>query len=252
VENPEQSEQLYTQLADWWPLLSPPQDYEDEGPIYRQMLATHSKTPPQTVLELGSGGGSIASFFKQQYQLTLVDKSPDMLRVSQQVNPECRHLVGDMRTIRLNEIFDAVFIHDAIDYMTTLDDLRQAMTTAYIHCKTGGVTLIVPDCVCETFIPYTIHGGYDEATRGLRYLQWVHDPHPEDSVCIADFAFMLRDSDGQVRTVYDRHLCGLFSKAQWQQVMESVGFEVQMLLSPVESESGGEIMVFVGFKNPVL
>ena len=47
-----------------------------------------------------------------------------MLALSATLNPECEHLEGDMRTLRLGRTFDVVFIHDAISYLTTEDDLR--------------------------------------------------------------------------------------------------------------------------------
>jgi trans-aconitate methyltransferase len=59
--------------------------------------------------------------------MTLVDLSEEMLVVSRRLNPECEHLLGDMRTLRLGRSFDAVFVHDAIDYMTTEADLRRAV-----------------------------------------------------------------------------------------------------------------------------
>ena len=59
--------------------------------------------------------------------MTLVDRSAGMLAVSQRLNPECEHVLGDMRTVRLNRLFDAVLIHDAIMYMLSLADLLQAL-----------------------------------------------------------------------------------------------------------------------------
>jgi hypothetical protein len=53
-----------------------------------------------------------------------------MLELSRGLNPECEHVVGDMRPLHLGRQFDAVFVHDAVMYMTTEDDLRQAMETA--------------------------------------------------------------------------------------------------------------------------
>ena len=73
--------------------------------------------------------------------MTLVDLSPEMLRVSQELNPECTHIQGDMRTVRLGTEFEAVFIHDAICHMATREDLRQALQTAFAHCQPGGVAL---------------------------------------------------------------------------------------------------------------
>jgi trans-aconitate methyltransferase len=84
-----------------------------------------------------------------------------MLKVSQKLNPECKHIKGDMRSIRLEQKFDVVFIHDAIAYMTTLHQLKQAIDTAYIHCKQGGLALFVPDWTAENFKPTTSHGGHE-------------------------------------------------------------------------------------------
>ena len=37
-----------------------------------------------------------------------------MLAVSQTVNPECEHVLGDMRSLRLGRESDLVLIHEAI------------------------------------------------------------------------------------------------------------------------------------------
>ena len=72
-----------------------------------------------TLLELGSGGGNNASHLKHRFECTLTDLSPEMLALSRTLNPECEHIEGDMRTLRLERTFDAVFVHDAIAYITT-------------------------------------------------------------------------------------------------------------------------------------
>src|SRR6266481_2515141 len=90
--------------------------------------------PPRTVLELGSGGNN-AFHLKSEFEMTLVDLSPQMLAVSRALNPECEHRVGDMRTVNLGRTFDAVFVHDAISYMTSEADLVAATRNAYRHCR---------------------------------------------------------------------------------------------------------------------
>ena len=116
---------LYRDLASWWPLLSAPEDYAEEAEDYRSVLAGAVRGELREVLELGSGGGNNASHLKRHFSLTLVDRSPDMLAVSRRLNPECQHLEGDMRTIRLARTFDALFVHDAVAYLTTEDDRTQ-------------------------------------------------------------------------------------------------------------------------------
>jgi trans-aconitate methyltransferase len=137
---------LYGELASWFHLLTAPEEYAEEAGIYRRLLEDAT-----TVLELGSGGGNNASHLKRHFEMTLVDASEDMLAMSRKINPECRHLVGDMRTARLAETFDAVFVHDAIDYMTSETDVLATLETVAAHLKPGGLALIAPTYVTETF-----------------------------------------------------------------------------------------------------
>lgn len=88
---------LYSSLADWWALLSPPSDYAEEAAVYAQYLTGGVNQPAKTMVEFGSGGGNNASCLKQQFQMTLVDLSPQMLAVSRELNPECERVQGDMR-----------------------------------------------------------------------------------------------------------------------------------------------------------
>lgn len=49
----------------------------------------------------------------------MTDRSAQMIEVSRGVNPECEHIVRDMRSLDLGRQFDLVFIHDSIMYATT-------------------------------------------------------------------------------------------------------------------------------------
>ena len=216
---------MYDELAEWWPLLSAPDEYEEEAGIYGRLLAESSPRPLTSLLELGSGGGNSASHLKRLAPMTLVEPAAGMRRVSAALNPDCEHVGGDMRTVRLDRTFDAVFVHDAICYMTTGDDLQRALDTAFVHCRPGGVALFVPDFVRETFEPASSHGGRDdESGRGLRYLEWCWDPDPADTTYMAEYALLLRDADGSVRAEHDRHEEGLFPRGEWLDRLKRAGF----------------------------
>lgn len=213
-----QGPKLYGELASWFHLLTPPHEYAEEAKIYRDLLAG-----ARTVLELGSGGGNNASHLKAGFEMTLVEPSDGMRALSRSINPELRHVAGDMRTFRIGERFDAVFVHDAIDYMTTPEDLRAAMATARAHLGPGGVALFCPDHVRETFASRTEYGGSDEGDRGLRYLEWVWDPDPADTTYLADFAYLLREGT-ETRALHDRHVYGLFAREEWLAWLRGAGF----------------------------
>lgn len=228
---------LYNELASWWPLLSPVADYAEEAAFFHQVLRDAGLPPTPSLLELGSGGGSNAYHLKSYFpQMTLTDLSHQMLAISQMLNPECEHLQGDMQTLRLNRTFDVLFVHDAIDYMLTLDELHRALETAATNCKPGGLALFVPDHVRENFEPSTDHGGTDGEERALRYLEWTYDPNDQDSTYITEFVYVLREGNQTTQIEHDQHVCGLFPRADWLRLLNEVGFEAQVIHDPFERE----------------
>jgi len=236
---------FYGDLAPWWPLISPADEYVEEAAFVATLLG---ETDARTVLELGSGGGHIAVHLKKRFDLTLVDIAPAMLAQSRKINPELPHLEGDMRTLRLGREFDAVLIHDAIDYMTTEDDLRRAFETAAAHAAN---VVLVPDATQEIFEPETDHGGVDgEDGRAARYLSWTYDPDPADTTTKTDYAFLLRNPDGQVTVAHETHETGLFPRDTWLRLLRQAGFVAEAVTEET-SEDRTPRTLFVGRKtNP--
>ena len=150
-----------------------------------------------------------------------------------------------MRTLRLGRTFDGVLINDAIMYMTSEEDLRAALLTAYEHCKPGGVVLIAPDWVAETFRPHTTHEGADAGERGIRALEWIWDADPNDTKVNYELILALKEGD-ELRTVLDRHVVGVFPRATWVGLLEEVGFEVKVVEDLSTESERSE--VFLGHK----
>jgi trans-aconitate methyltransferase len=219
---------LYSTLASWFHLLTDPADYAEEAAFVVSTFDAADMSV-QTVLELGSGGGNNALHLKRRFEMTLVDLSTEMLEVSRGINPECEHIVGDMRTVRLGRRFDAVLVHDAIMYLTTSAELRQCLETAFVHCKPGGAALFMPDFVKETYSNGVHHGGHDGEGRSLRYFEWTFDSDPSDSTYSVDFVYMLRERGLPLRIEHDAHTHGLFEKNIWLGLLREVGFTPQAL-----------------------
>jgi trans-aconitate methyltransferase len=240
---------LYGDLASWWPLISPPADYAAEAGYFAAVLRA-APMPVHDVLELGSGGGSNACHLKASFGMTLVDLSAEMLGISRRLNPDCEHRQGDMRTLRLGRRFDAVFVHDAVDYLLTREDLRLAMDTAYEHTRPGGIAMFVPDRTTESFRPAIDSGGSDGADgRGARYLGWTWDPDPADSWVQTAYAFLLRDADQSVRVVHETHRLGVFSRYSWLQLLAEAGFEASSLIEVTDGDAPPR-EIFIGHRQP--
>ncbi len=239
---------MYDELANWFHLLTAPDEYEEEATFYLEQLSQTLGAQPRSLLELGSGGGNNAWHYKRRVeQVTLTDLSEGMLSVSRRVNPECEHIQGDMRTLRLGRTFDVVFVHDAISYLTSESDLRQAFETAFVHLRQDGAALFAPDHVRELFYEGVDCGGHDDGGgRGLRYLEWTFDPEPRDTTYLVDYAYLLHEDGQPTRTLYDRHRCGLFSRATWLRLLADVGFEEAKAVPFEHSEEpSGSLEVFV-------
>jgi SAM-dependent methyltransferase len=240
---------LYGSLVPWYRLIDPPEDHRDEAHSYEAALDGAISPRAETLLELGSGAGHNAFHLKRRFRCTLSDISEPMLGLSRELNPECEHLTGDMRTLRLGMTFDAVLVHDAVMYMTTEADLAAVARTAFVHTRPGGAAVFAPDALRDTFREATALLEANAGQRSLRGLEWQWDPDPDDDVYEVDYCFLLRDGT-HVEAVHDRHREGLFTKATWVRILESAGFVIGTFGRPRDDE-GGEDEVFLCRRRPV-
>lgn len=239
---------LYRDLAEWYPLLTQVEDYAEEAAFYLRLFEAHCQRPPRTMLDLGSGGGHNAAHLKAALSCTLLDLEPAMLALSGRLNPECEHLQGDMRSVRLGRVFDCVLLHDAVNYMTSRSDLAAAIATAFEHTAPGGVAMFQPDFVAESFTPGCESGGSDGNGRGLRCLEWRWIPDSSTEMYVTDMAYLLRDTNGDASVIHDRHLMGLFPRAVWLDLISAAGFSP--LVVPFDHSSCNDAgrEVFLGLR----
>ncbi len=221
---------LYHDLSDLWPILSPPSDYLIESKAIRRLL--HERIRPchrPHLLELGGGGGHGLSHLADGFRCAAVDLSYSMLENSRRLNPGNETYMGDMRAIRLDRIFDAVLLHDAIDYMLVESDVHKALSTARAHLNPGGMLLVGPTYTRESFVNHQVE--HDQRHCGdltLTYLSYIHDPDPSDSTFEMVLS-IIHNSGGQVRLIEDRHRCGLFTLDRWRAMLDGSGFDAELV-----------------------
>lgn len=226
---------LYTDLAELWPLLSPPEDYESEAALLHGMIQTHLPGREDIrVLELGAGGGHTLCHLADHYACTAVDLSGAMLALCRKLIPQVRTVEGDMRTVRLGETFDVVLIHDAIDYMTTPADVAATLETIKAHLAPDGLAFIAPTYLAETFDNHAIESdsnGDPETGRVLAYTSYVSRLSDEATTFEMILVYFIHDEaseSGAVRVVEDRHVCGLFGQQQWHDMIREAGLSSEL------------------------
>ena len=241
---------LYDRLAYLWPVISPPEDYADEAVHWRNAIRRYLGPGRHSLLELGVGGGHNLSHLTAEFDAVAVDISPNMLELSRRLNPTVEHHLGDMRSFRLpGRAFDAVLIHDAICYMLTEDDLRAAFATARAHLRPGGLLLVAPDLVRDTFKPgmkltwSTDRDGVEITTEEI-----VRDADPSDTVVESHFTYTISER-GSRRVERDIHVTGIFPIATWTALMEEARFKTERIPLPGDGDGCGENL-FCGVLRP--
>jgi len=112
--------------------------------------------------------------------------------------------------------------------------------------------VFVPDATAETFEESTDHGGRDgiddeglPLVRAVRYLEWTWDPDPSDTSYLTDYAYLLRMADGTMRVEHDRHVEGLFARADWLRLLSAAGFEPRAVRFDHSELEPGSYEIFV-------
>jgi len=215
----------YNDLAwaeDW---LADPAEYENEVMVYVDLIKRNATEAPRTLLHLGSGAGGYDVVFKRHFTVTGVDLSLGMLNKARVIHPDIEYIESDMRTLRLNRQFDAVAIPDSIDYMASLDDLKQAIQTAVMHLKTGGVLLVVAKTE-EVFQNnnFAYAGEKDGIQVTLFENNYINPFRP--NTYEATLVYLIRQQ-GELTIHTDHQVLGLFSQAIWDEVFKNAGINMQ-------------------------
>ena len=233
---------LYDDLAYLWPMVSPPEDYAEEAGYWRRAIRNRLGPGRHRILELGAGGGHNLSHLTADFEAEAVDLSPRMLEHSRRLNPDVRHHLGDMRTVRLGTVFDAVLIHDAVSYMLTEDDLRAAFATARAHLRPGGLLLVAPDLVKENFRNgMVLHWPIPPSSGGIEVEveERITDPDPTVTMIESVITYTITEG-GSRRVETDVHRTGLFPINTWVRLMSECGFHTQVLPLPGDGDGCGE------------
>jgi SAM-dependent methyltransferase len=232
------SHRFYDDLAWLWPVVSPAADYAEEVGTFRARLTRNGVADGSRVLHLGCGGGSIDYNLARNYRVTGVDMSAAMLEQARRVNPDVDYVQGDMRSVRLERTFDAVLVHDAISYMTSRDELVQVYRTAATHLRPGGVLIALPEEIRERVTHPPHIAKYDAGERTVWMAELSHDPDPRDNTFEDIYVFIIRESDGSVRAVTDRHTHGVFEIGDFLGAIDEAGFDARA--EPWELTEWGE------------
>lgn len=119
--------------------------YAAESTVLIDAFERYSPRPVRRVLDLGCGtGGHALVLEKSGYEVVGVDRSDAMLaearRKAQHRGQRIKWILGDIRSLELNETFDAAIMMFAVlGYQTDDGDVRATLRSARAHLLPGGI-----------------------------------------------------------------------------------------------------------------
>jgi hypothetical protein len=144
-----------------------------------------------------------------------------------------------MQTVRLGSAFYAVLVHDAISYMTSVEELEQVYRTAAEHLRPEGLLIALPEELRERLaVRDAIASTHRQGDLVLSVMETSYDPDPEDHTFEVVYVLLFRQGD-ELQVEVDRHENGVFELDQFLSAVRAAGFDPRAERWEL-SEWGGE------------
>lgn len=226
----EDTARLYHDLSWIWPYWEDVSDYLEEMDIIVRFFREHSDFEPKTILDLGCGGGKNAYWLRRHFEVTGIDLSPQMLEHFKKLNPESRYYQADMRSFDLGIEFDGIFINDAVNHMTSREELAEVFRQSYKHLRSGGVMIVVGENTKENFRHDTTtvikaSSKLKPKNIDITIIENSYDKAPDDDIFETTLVYLIRES-GSLRIEHETWELGIFEMDYWRKALTETGFEV--------------------------
>jgi len=94
----------------------------------------------RSLLELGCGTGALLSGLADQFDLTGIDQSPQMLAIAAETVPGAHLVEGDMTAFSLPDRFDVVIcMFDTLNHVPSFDGWLSMFSCVHEHLVAGGL-----------------------------------------------------------------------------------------------------------------
>jgi SAM-dependent methyltransferase len=229
---------VFGKYSRYYDLLYRDKDYSAEATYVAGLIKKHHAAT-QSILELGCGSGTHASYFgKLGYSLHGVDISQAMLDEAQarrtalpkEVAARLDFSQGDVRTVRVGKKFDCVLsLFHVISYQPTNVDLKAAFATAREHLAPGGVFIF--DCwygpaVLTDRPTVRVKRMQDDQIEVTRLAEPVW--HPNECWVDVNYHVLIRDRKTQaVEELRETHRMRYLFMPEVESLAEASGFAVE-------------------------
>jgi SAM-dependent methyltransferase len=216
------------------------EEYAREAGKVMELLKKHGVRRHADLLILACGTGGHVPHFGQDYRVTGLDLSEDMLDHARRKFPGIPFHTGDIIDFRLDTSFDAVIcMYGSIGFVKTVDNMRVAMGRIAAHLRPGAVALITPWGTREQFEDLIVVDAIDGPELKIARMEQVRLKEPR--VVEVTFHHLL-GAGGHVTYHKQSMEIGLFSREEY------LGAFIDAGLTVVEEYTGTDVRggAFIG------
>ena len=247
------SEDTFRRYGAYYDLLYRDKDYAAESAYISGILRDHGLVAGR-LLEFGSGTGIHGRLLAARgFDILGIERSEAMAAVAEAAAPNCsgfKCLRGDLRTVRLPDLFDGVLaLFHVISYQTSNTDVAEAFANAARHLRPAGLFFFDVwhgPAVLKQRPAVRVKRVEDASTRLVRVAEPELDANA--SVVTVDYTlFAESKSDSRLTTFTERHRVRYFFPVEIGLLAQQAGFAVESSREFLTGQTPSEATWGVGY-----
>jgi len=216
---------MYAETARYYDRIYAFKDYAAEAAKVLAIVDRELDTGGRRLLDVACGTGLHLEHLKPHAAAEGLDLEPELLEVARARHPELAFHRADMRTFVLDGRYDVITcLFSSIGYMTTIDDLGQAIARMASHLVPGGLLIVEPWIVPDAWHPHTVHGMYIDEPE-LKIAR-INTSFVDGRISIFDLHYLIGTPEG-TQHVVEHHEMGLFTVKEMTEAFEAAALEVR-------------------------
>ncbi|HNW34529.1 MAG TPA: class I SAM-dependent methyltransferase [Candidatus Ozemobacteraceae bacterium] len=215
-------------------------EYAPEAAKVKTLLTRHGVLAGADLLVLACGTGGHIPYFRDDFHVSGLDLSEDMLAKAREKFPDIRFHRGNLIDFELKAEFDAMIcLYGSIGFVKTVSNLRASMQRLRAHLRPNGVALITPWSTQESFQDLIVADATSLAD--VKIARMEHVRLKESKIVEVTFHHLVGEN-GEVTYHKQSMEIGLFSRDEYLSAMNDAGLTV------VEEYTGPEVRggAFIG------
>jgi len=212
------------------------EEYAPEARKIKELLAKHGVPTKGDLLILACGTGGHIPYFKDQYSVSGLDLSPDMLNLAKRKFPDITFHLGNLIDFELDATFDAMIcLYGSIGFVKTVDNLKASMKRIALHLRPNGIALITPWSTEEDFQALLVVDSVDKPEFKIARMEQVRLKEPK--VVEVTFHHLLGKNDDVTYHKQSMEI-GLFSREEYESAMTEAGLKIVEIYTGADVRGG--------------